>query len=113
MTPITILMTCVSQTDRLEVLRETAFKKNFDFLVVPRVGETIMVSNYVIEVFDVLHAPMLPPRIFASIGLHSDDLPTEAQMQMISMHLTQQGWHVEEVAERERSPEEYTDKYIH
>ena len=113
MIPLTILMTCASQTDRQEVIRETAFKKNFDFIVVPRIGETILLSNYVVEVFDVLHAPMVPPRVFAAISLHSDDLPTDAQMQMLSMHLTQQGWIIEEVAERERSPEEYTDQYIH
>lgn len=87
-------------------IKETLFTKGLDLMALPRIGETVLVGNYVLEVVDVMHSQLAPIKIYGVFSMASEDLVTEDQMAVLSQSLRHGGWQVEDSSIRERNDAE-------
>ena len=106
MIPIVLHTLIYSSTSDPNTIQETVFSRTSDFMVVPRVGETVLINNYLLEVADVMHSPLSPVKVFTSFLLNDDTIPDEDQLKMVTHALTAQGWSLEDSITRPRDEDE-------
>lgn len=106
MTPIVLHTLIYSSTGDPKTIQETVFSRTSDLMAVPRIGETVLINNYLLEVADVMHSPLSPVKVFTSFLLNDDAIPDEDQLKMVAHALTAQGWTIEDSITRLRDDDE-------
>jgi hypothetical protein len=111
MIPLKLHTIVVSSTDDVEMVQETVFSKGMDSVAVPRIEESVLLNNYLMQVVDVMHSPMMPVDIYAQFSLISEDMLNAEQIKVLTKQLILDGWTVENSNVRPREEGESPNRH--
>ena len=106
MIPIKVHVVVQSSVSNVEHIQDTVFSKGQDLLAVPRIGESLLIGNYVLDVIDVMHQQLSPIVIYAALSMSSEEMLNEEQIKTLSAHMLHAGWMITESNIHERSDDE-------
>jgi hypothetical protein len=109
MVSLNVITIVESSTDSHATIQETTFLKATDLCVLPRIGETIILSNYLLEVVDVHHIPMAMPRVYCALDIDVEGMLTADQLASVSRFMLDAGWSIINSEIRGKTDEELAE----